>query len=106
MDAASGEALDRAAYFLRLSRSEIVQRLAHLADGAVFWGVQLLPADADPETLRRAAKRACDEWGLFVFGDEPLWTGKLPPEPLRVIRGGADDEAAALVLDPAPGDAA
>jgi hypothetical protein len=88
MDEASVVALDCAARHLRLSRSDIIQRLAHLAGGAAFWGVQLLPVDSDPETLRRGAEAACEEWGLLTLGRR--WRSD-PPPLLRVIQGGADD---------------
>jgi hypothetical protein len=68
MSHASILALDVAAHYLGLAKSEVVEKLALVAGAAVFWGVQLLPADADPEALRRGAQAGCDGWGLLVLG--------------------------------------
>lgn len=91
------DALDVAAYRFDLSRDEVAERLIELVRAAIFSSLAFTPADADDETKRRVLDEVCDRMGLLTF--RRSW----PPPDLRVIRGGADDDAAMALLDPEPG---
>jgi hypothetical protein len=87
LDERADEALRRASMFLGLSRSEIIRRLALLADAAVFGGVQKhLNTVSDPEELRKLAEAGCDEWGLTTLGSR--WQSSEAIGALRAVSSG------------------
>lgn len=87
MERADVTALNCAARALHLSRADLVGRLVNFAWGAAFIGLDSVPEDADPETLRRAAEDGCVSMGLLNLGRP--WRPENRLRDLRVIQGGA-----------------